>query len=43
MSPRHKELVQDILKKPAINPKKARVDQFDPPLGFSKMYLLEGS
>ena len=35
MSPGHKELFQDILKKPAVNPKKARVGQFDS-LGFSK-------
>ena len=32
----HKELFQDILKKPAVNPKKARVGQFDSPRFFRK-------
>ena len=36
MSPGHKELFQDILKKPAVNPKKARVGQFDSPRFFKK-------
>ena len=31
MIPGHKELFQDILKKLAVNPKKARVGQFDSP------------
>ena len=31
MSPGHKELFQDILKKLAVNSKKARVSQFDSP------------
>ena len=31
MSPGHKELFQDILKKLAVNSKKARVGQFDSP------------
>ena len=28
MSPGHKELFQDILKKPAVDPEKARLGQF---------------
>ena len=31
MSPGHKELYQNFLKKLAVNPKKARVGQFDSP------------
>ena len=31
MSPGHKELFQDILEKLAVNPKKARLGQFDSP------------
>ena len=43
MSPGHKELYQNFLKKLAVNPKKARVGQFDSLQDFRKMYLLERS
>ena len=41
ISPGHKELFPDTLKKLAVNPKKARVGQFDSPQVFQKKREVE--